>query len=82
MQADGKNSHEVARDLPQPMAGVWDVSRFRAAKPGNVPILTKPPVDYPVWPGFDMLPDGRLVLARLDVRETGIWAVDLTYKEK
>jgi hypothetical protein len=29
-----------------------------------------------------MLPDGRLVLARLDIRETGIWAIDLTYKEK
>jgi Tol biopolymer transport system component len=82
MQADGKNPHEVARDLPQPMAGVWDFSRFSAARPENIPILTKPPVDYPVWPGFDMLPDGRLVLARLDIRETGIWAVDLTYKEK
>jgi hypothetical protein len=29
-----------------------------------------------------MLPDGRFVLAPIDIRETGLWAIDLTYKEK
>jgi Tol biopolymer transport system component len=82
MQADGKNPREVARDIFEPAAGVWDISGFRKKKAGNVPIFTKPPVDYPVWPEFDVLPDGRFVLAPIDIRETGLWAVDLTYKEK
>jgi hypothetical protein len=39
-------------------------------------------VNYPVWPGFDVLPDGRFVVAPIEVRETGLWAIDLNYKEK
>ena len=76
MDADGKNPREVARDLFRPIAGVW-------AGPGKTPaFLTKPPVDYPVWPGFDVLRDGRFVVAPIDIRETALWAIDLTYKEK
>jgi hypothetical protein len=76
MQADGRNPKEVARDIFEPAAGVW------SRKNGNPQFFSKPPVDYPVWPGFDILPDGRFVLAPIDIRETGLWAVDLTYKEK
>ena len=35
-----------------------------------------------IWPRFDVLPDGRWVIAPIDIRETGLWAVDLTYKER
>jgi Tol biopolymer transport system component len=76
MQADGKNPREVVRDIFEPVAGVW------SRKNATPQFFAKPPVDYPVWPGFDMLPDGRFVLAPIDIRETGLWAVDLTYKEK
>jgi Tol biopolymer transport system component len=77
MQADGKNPREAARNIFEPVAGIWDKTRGT-----NNKFFARPPVDYPVWPGFDMLPDGRFVLAPIDIRETGLWAVDLTYKEK
>ena len=37
--------------------------------------------ERPMWPEFDVLPDGRFILAPIDIRETGLWAIDLTYKE-
>jgi Tol biopolymer transport system component len=73
MQADGKNPREVVREVPEPVAGVW-------RKPQEW--LAKPPVDYRVWPGFDVLRDGRFVVAPISIRETALWAIDLTYKEK
>ena len=76
MTADGKNLREAAHDIFQPAAGVW------SKKKGDPLFFVKPPVDYSVWPAFDMLPDGRFVVSKIDIRETGLWAVDLTYKEK
>src|SRR5262249_39834943 len=76
MSAEGKDVRQVAQNLPDPVPGVW-------SKSGKGPaFFTKPPGDYPVWPGFDMLPDGRFVVAPLDIRETSLWSIDLTYKEK
>jgi Tol biopolymer transport system component len=74
MDADGANPHEIAKDLFEPAAGVW----IRKGKE----FLSKPPGDRPAWPGFDVLPDGRFVTAPVDIRETALWAIDLTYKEK
>jgi len=76
MDADGKNPREAVRDLFFPVAGAWSPSGK------TPPFLGKPPVDFPVWPGFDVLRDGRLVLAPIDIRETALWAIDLTFKEK
>jgi Tol biopolymer transport system component len=76
MQADGKNPMEVARNVFEPVAGVWSHNKQGPR------IFAKPPSDRRAWPGFDMLPDGRFVLAPIDIRETGLWAIDLTYKEK
>jgi len=76
MDADGKNPRQVAGDLPEPAAGVWSRSGKGPA------FFVKPPVDYSVWPGFDVLPDGRFVIAPLEIRETALWAIHLTYKEK
>jgi Tol biopolymer transport system component len=36
----------------------------------------------PIWPDFDVLPDGRFVIAPIDIRETALWAVDLTFTSK
>ena len=36
--------------------------------------------DRPLWPRFDTLPDGRFLIAPIDIRETGLWAVDLQFK--
>jgi Tol biopolymer transport system component len=67
---------EAAKDIGEPVAGVWAKSRQGS------PFFLKPPGDAPAWPGFDVLADGRFVLAPIDIRETGLWAIDLMYKEK
>jgi Tol biopolymer transport system component len=76
MDIQGKNLREVARDSSEPTPGVWSKSKQPPA------CFTKPPGDRLAWPQFDVLPDGRFVLAPIEIRETGLWAVDLTYKEK
>jgi hypothetical protein len=35
-----------------------------------------------IWPRFDRLPDGRFVTAPIDIRESSLWAVDLTFSSK
>jgi len=75
MDLQGNHLREVARELVEPVAGVWSKSRQGPA------ILTKPPGDRLAWPGFDVLQDGRTVFAPIDIRETGLWMIDLTYKE-
>lgn len=76
MGADGTNPREAARNLFEPVAGVWSRS------PKGPAFFVKPPGDRLVWPGFDLLQDGRFVIAPIDIRETALWAIDLTYKEK
>ena len=76
MDAQGKNANEVLRDLSEPLAGVWSRSKQGPA------VLAKLPLDRMAWPGFDVMNDGRFVFAPIDVRETALWAIDLTYKEK
>jgi Tol biopolymer transport system component len=76
MDTHGKNVKQVAQDVLQPIAGVWSGSRQGPA------FFVKPPVDRLAWPEFDLLQDGRFVFAPIDIRETGLWALDLTYKEK
>ena len=76
MRADGSNPRQLTDDIPEPIAGIWSKSAKGPA------FFSKPPVDFPVWPGFDILSDGRFVIAPLDVRETSLWTIDLTYKEK
>jgi Tol biopolymer transport system component len=76
MDAQGKNANEVVRDLSEPLAGVWSRSKQGSA------VLAKLPLDRMAWPQFDVMQDGRFVFAPIDVRETAVWAIDLTYKEK
>ena len=40
------------------------------------------PGEHIAWPGFDVLADGRFITAPIDIRETALWAIDLTYKEQ
>jgi hypothetical protein len=35
-----------------------------------------------IWPKFDVLPDGRYLVAPIETRETALWAVDLTFADK
>jgi hypothetical protein len=34
-----------------------------------------------IWPEFDVLPDGRTVTAPVEIHETALWSVELTYVE-
>ena len=85
MDIGGTNLREAAHDLIEPAAGVG--SRKGPAFFMNGEIRTESeklfaPAGRPIWPGFDVLRDGRFVIATIDIRETGLWAIDLTYKEK
>jgi Tol biopolymer transport system component len=73
--AQGMNPREVARDIHEPTAAVWTRSR---EGPG---FLVKPPGDGLAWPAFDVLPDGRFVLAPIDIQDAALWAIDVVYKE-
>jgi Tol biopolymer transport system component len=35
-----------------------------------------------IWPGFDVLPDGRMLTAPINIHETALWTVNLTYVDK
>ena len=84
MDADGRNLRKITAGLTSPTTGVWsqkgpafflsDAIRTADEK------LFAPP-GHLIWPGFDVLRDGRFVVAPIDIRETGLWAIDLTYKE-
>ena len=76
MDSHGTNARKVATEVLEPIAGVWNQSKRGAA------FFVKPPGDRFVWPEFDVLRDGRFVFAPIDIRETSLWSVDLTYKEK
>ena len=76
MDPQGKSPSQTVSDLPEPIAGVWSRSKQ------GPPVLARLPLDRPAWPQFDVLPDGRFVFAPIDIRETALWAIDLTYKEK
>ena len=71
MDAGGRNLREIFRGAPHPTAGVWTAKG---------PVFSAN-MDQPVWPRFDVLSDGRLVVAPIDIHETTLWAIDLTYKE-
>jgi len=38
--------------------------------------------DRPLWPRFDVMPDGRFLIAPIDIREAGLWAIDLQFKSE
>ncbi len=84
MDADGRNVRKVAAGLTNPLAGVW--SRKGPAYFMNNEIRTADEKlftlsEHLMWPEFDVLRDGRFLIAPIDIRETGLWAIDLTYKE-
>jgi Tol biopolymer transport system component len=84
IQADGHNAQPVAGNLTQPAKAVWSQKgpaffaegAIRTAKEKLFDVA-----DHLIWPEFDILRDGRFVIAPINIRETGLWAIDLTYKE-
>src|SRR5213593_499452 len=81
---DGRNPRLVFRGIPEPAKGVWSRKGPAFFLDGQIRTATEilfAMTDRTMWPEFDVLPDGRFIVAPIDVRETGLWAIDLTYKE-
>ena len=84
MDADGRNTRRVAGDLPEPTIGVWSSKGPAFFANGEIKAAGEKLfslTDHVMWPAFDVLRDGRFVIAPIEIRETGLWAIDLTYKE-
>jgi Tol biopolymer transport system component len=83
MGADGANPRQVYGPVAEPTVARWTSkgpaffldSEIRTASES----LFKA-AGHPIWPRFDVLPDGRFAIAPIDIRETGLWTVDLTFK--
>jgi Tol biopolymer transport system component len=83
MDADGKNARQIYAPVPDPTTAVLSPKGPAFFLNGEIRTATESlfkPTDRPIWPRFDVLPDGRFAIAPIDIRETGLWAVDLTYK--
>jgi Tol biopolymer transport system component len=83
MDAEGRNAKQVYSPVPDPTITVWSRKGPAFFLNGEIRTASESlfrPTDRSLWPRFDILPDGRLAIAPIDIRETGLWAVDLTYK--
>jgi Tol biopolymer transport system component len=84
MDAAGGHPSQIFSGLPNPVTGAWASKRPAFMVNGEIrtadEILFRLP--HPaVFPQFDVLRDGRFVVAPIDILETALWAIDLTYKE-
>jgi len=84
IQTNGQNPHRVADNVTQPTKAVWSQKGPAFFSDGSIRTATEKLMDFTdhlIWPEFDVLRDGRFVIAPINIRETGLWAIDLTYKE-
>ena len=84
IQTNGQNAQKVADNLNGPVKALWSPKGPAFFSEGAIRTANEKLLDVsdrPIWPGFDILRDGRFVIAPINIRETGLWAVDLTYKE-
>ncbi len=72
MNADGRNVRRLSDSAAEPIPALWS---------NGMPATYLDSQMQPIWPRFDILPDGRWIVAPVEIRETSLWAVDLTYKE-
>ena len=73
---DGRNARKVREAVESPVAGTWL---------GGAPRTYRDPEingGKTIWPEFDVLADGRVLTAPIEVRDTALWALELTYVEK
>jgi len=76
MDNDGNNPKSVRGEISEPAPGVLTKAGLKYYRDEDVNH------GKPVWPTFDALPDGRFVVAPIDILETALWAVDLTFTSK
>jgi hypothetical protein len=72
---DGREAKHVRENMTMPVPAGW----LR----GNPKIYSDAEINggKAIWPEFDVLSDGRILTAPIEVRDTALWAVDLTYVE-
>jgi len=76
MDANGNNLRSLRTGIPEPAPAI--LTRSGPKFGGDVEVNG----GNVIWPKFDVLPDGRYVVAPIDIRETALWAVDLTFADK
>ena len=73
MDANGEHAHRIRDGIPEPAPMVWTAHGPKYYADPEIHGGRR------IWPDFDVLPDGRTVTAPINVQETSLWAVDLTY---
>jgi hypothetical protein len=72
---DGHDPKRIKETVPAPLPGAWLKGAPRTYLDSDVNGGRK------IWPEFDVLPDGRVLAAPIEIRDTALWSVDLTYVE-
>jgi Tol biopolymer transport system component len=72
----GQNTQRVRNGINEPIPGNWVKG---APKTSLDPEING---GKRIWPEYDVLPDGRLLTAPINIHETALWTVNLTYVEK
>ena len=76
MDIDSRKPRQVRAGIDGPTPSAWVKN---AAKTSLDPEVNG---GKSIWPQFDVLPDGRLLTAPIEIRETALWDVKLTYVDK
>ena len=76
LDLQGGTPRQVRQGLPEPTPSAWIK--------GSPKTFLDPEVNggKTIWPGFDVLPDGRVLTAPIEIHGSALWAVNLTYVEK
>jgi Tol biopolymer transport system component len=76
MDVSGANLRGVRDDVDEPIPAGWIGGSPKTYMDSTVNGGRQ------IWPVFDVLPDGRLLTAPIQTRETAVWVVNLTYIEE
>ena len=76
LDLQGGTPRQVRQGLPELTPSAWIK--------GSPKTFLDPEVNggKTIWPGFDVLPDGRVLTAPIEIHGSALWAVNLTYVEK
>ena len=73
IQADGKNARRFRDGVGEPLPAGWVKGVPRTYLDAEVN------GGKTIWPEFDVFQDGKILMAPIDVRDTALWSVRLTY---
>jgi Tol biopolymer transport system component len=73
---DGHDTKRIGEQFPGPIPGAWLKGSPRTYLDSEINGGKR------IWPEFDVLPDGRVLTAPIEIHGTALWSVELTYVEK